>query len=171
VRSDIFSTEDVIMQDMLEKQIGNYRIKAKIASGTFGSVYLAKHLIFENKLPVAIKLLHTHFGSAKERERFCQEARFLYDLKHPSILPLEDAGLYEGFLYLVVEYASNGSLCDRLRHQLPQPLPIGEALAILSRIAQALQYAHDQNIVHRDLKPANILFNASGEAVWYCSSP
>ncbi len=152
------------MQDMLKKQIGNYRIKSEIAAGTFGSVYLAKHLIFENKPPVAIKLLR-HLGSAKERDRFLQEARFLYNLKHPSILPLEDAGLYEGFLYLVVEHASNGSLHDRLRRQPSQSLPIGEALAILSQIAQALQYAHDQNIVHRDLKPANILFNAKGEAV------
>jgi serine/threonine protein kinase len=153
------------MQSMLEKQIGNYRITAEIASGTFGSVYLAKHLVFDDEPPVAIKLLHTHLGSQKERERFLQEARFLRKLKHPYILPLLDAGLSEGFLYLVVEYASNGTLCDRLCQRPSQPLPLGEALLILSQIAQALQYAHSQNIVHRDLKPANILFNPKGEAI------
>jgi serine/threonine protein kinase len=166
VGSDIFLTEDVIMQDMLERQIGNYVIMAEIASGTFGSVYLAKHTILHDRSPVALKLLHTHLGSEKERERFFQEARFLDKLRHPHILPLEDTGLYEGFPYLVVEYAANGSLRDRLCQYPSQPLPIGEALTILSQIAQALQYAHDQkNIVHRDLKPANILFNANGEAV------
>jgi serine/threonine protein kinase len=153
------------MQGMLEKQIGNYRIKSEIASGTFGSVYLAKHSILHDRPPVAIKLLHTHLGSEKEQERFFQEARFLDKLKHPHILPLEDTGLYEGFPYSVVEYAANGTLGDRLDQHLSQPLPIRDALTILSQIAQALQYAHDQNIVHRDLKPANILFNAQGEAV------
>ena len=82
-----------------------------------------------------------------------------------DILPLLDAGVYEGFLFFIVEYASNGSLHDRLRRQPSQPLPIGETLVTLSQTAQALQYAHDQNIVHRDLKPANILFNARGEAL------
>jgi serine/threonine protein kinase len=153
------------MQSMLEKQLGNYRITAEIASGAFGSVYIAKHLVFDDELPVAIKLLHTHLGSEKERERFLQEARFLRKLKHPHILPLLDAGLYEGFLFFIVEYAANGSLYDRLRRQPSQPLHIGEALTILSQTAQALQYAHDQDIVHRDLKPANILFNAKGEAI------
>lgn len=124
---------------MLEKQIGNYRITAEIASGTFGSVYVAKHLVFDDEPPVAIKLLHTHLGSEKERERFLQEARFLRKLKHPSILPLKDAGLYEGFLFFIVEYASNGSLYDRLRRQPSQLLHLGEALTILSQTAQALQ--------------------------------
>jgi serine/threonine protein kinase len=153
------------MQDMSGKQIGNYIITAEIASGTFGSVYIAKHLVFDDEPPVAIKLLHTHLGSEKERERFLQEARFLRKLKHPHILPLLDAGLYEGFLFFIVEYAANGSLRDHLDQRPSQPLPIGEALLALSQIGQALQYAHDQNIVHRDLKPANILFNAKGEAI------
>ncbi len=153
------------MQSMLEKHIGNYRITAEIASGTFGSVYLAKHLVFDDEPPVAIKLLHTHLGSEKERERFFQEARFLRKLKHPYILPLLDAGLSEGFLYLVVEYASNGTLRDRLCLHPSLPLPLEDALCVLSQIAQALQYAHSQNVVHRDLKPANILFNIKGEAI------
>src|SRR6266705_44630 len=105
------------MQNMLGKQIGNYRITAELASGSFGSVYIAKHSILDDRPPVAIKLLHTHLGSEKERERFFQEARFLDKLRHPHILPLEDTGLYQGFPYLVVEYASNGPLRDQLRLQ------------------------------------------------------
>src|SRR5579859_3181372 len=154
-----------IMQNMLGKQIGNYQLTAELASGSFGSVCIAKHLVFDDEPVVAVKLLHTHLGSEKERKRFFQEARFLRKLKHRYILPLLDAGLYEGFLFLIVEYASNGSLDGRLRRQPSQPLPMEEALLILSQTAQALQHAHDHNIVHRDLKPANILFNTVGEAL------
>jgi serine/threonine protein kinase len=86
----------------------------------------------------------------------------LEELKHPYILPVLDAGLHEGLLFLVVEYAVNGTLRDRLQGQ---PFQIGEALTILAQIAQALQYAYNHDKVHRDLKPENILFNANGEAL------
>src|SRR5690242_14070721 len=92
--------------------IGNYRIVAELASGAFGSVYQGEHTIFNDRPVVAIKLLHTHLSSQGERERFFQEARLLEMLKHPSILPIIDAGIHEGFPYLVVAYAPGGSLRD-----------------------------------------------------------
>ena len=140
--------------NMLGKQIGNYRITAELASGTFGTVYIAKHLVFDDEPVVAIKQLHTHLGSQQEQERFLQEARFLRKLKHPHILPLLDAGLYENFLFLVVEYAPNGSLRDRLSRQSSQSRRTTEALTILSQIGQALQHAHDQAAlaIFNDLK-------------------
>lgn len=64
---------------------------------------------------------------------------------------------------MVTEYASGGSLRNRLQRQSSKPLPVEEALTTLSQIAQALQHAHQQNIIHRDLKPENILFNARSE--------
>ena len=151
-----------IPEVMIGKQGDNYRITKELASGSFGSVYEAKCLGSKDKPVVAIKLLHTHLRSEEEQERFRDEARFLHKLKHSAILPLLDVGIHKGRLFFVVEYAANGTLRDRLRGQ---PFHIGEALTILAQIAQALQYAHDQNVVHRDLKPANILFNANGKAL------
>ncbi|MFL5592890.1 MAG: serine/threonine-protein kinase, partial [Ktedonobacteraceae bacterium] len=89
----------------------------------------------------------------------------LKKLKHPFILPILDASIQDGIAYIVTEYASRGSLRDRLNQQLNHPIPLEESLTILSQVGQALHHAHQQNIVHRDLKPANILFNATGEAL------
>ena len=37
-----------------------------------------------------------------------------------------------------------------------------EALAIVSQICDALQYAHQHGVVHRDIKPGNILVGRDG---------
>lgn len=146
------------------KQIGNYRVIAELNSGAFGNVYRAQHLILTERT-VAIKLLHAYLHSPKEREQFIQEAQFLEKLKHRYIIPIIDVGFSEGFPYLIAEYATHGSLRDRLNHLSPHLLSIEDAIAILFQIGQALHYAHQQNIIHRDLKPENILFNSQGEAL------
>jgi len=147
------------------KQIGNYRIVTEIASSYFSHVFRGEH-VYLPQFIVAIKLLHAYLDSPQESERFLQEAQFLAMLKHRHIMPIIDVGIFEGLPYLVVEYAQNGSLRDRLRrHPSPRPLPLDEALTILRQVGQALQYAHGMNIVHRDLKPENILFNTKDEAL------
>ncbi len=147
------------------KQIGNYRIVEEIGSGAFADVYMGQHIVLRDKPPVAIKLLHARLKLPRERDTFIQEAQLLYRLQHPHILSMQDVGFQEGLPYIIAEYASRGSLQDRLDRQPGKPLPIDEAITILTHIGQALHYAHQQGIVHRDLKPENILFNAKGEAL------
>ncbi|HEY6286351.1 MAG TPA: serine/threonine-protein kinase [Ktedonobacteraceae bacterium] len=147
------------------QEIGNYRLVEKLDCGSFGCVYRAEHLHLKKHI-VAIKLLHAHLASPQKSVDFLQEAQFLYDLSHPHILPVLDVGIYaKNIPYLVVEHCPNGSLKQYLQRQHPGPLPVEEAVSILTKIGQALHYTHQHNIVHRDLKPANILFNAKGAVV------
>lgn len=62
---------------------------------------------------------------------------------------------------IVLEYASDGSLADRLR--ISGALPPAEAVRIISQLADVLSRLHARGIVHRDLKPSNVLFTARGE--------
>ncbi len=149
----------------LGKQIGNYCIEQTIASGSFGTVYLARHLHLKQRT-VVIKILHAvHLGSSEEKEQFLQEAEILETLKGlANILPLLDVGIDGNVPYMIAEYAHQGSLRMLIR-QRGLPLPLQDVLTIIAQVGQGLQNAHDQGVVHRDLKPENILFNAKGEVL------
>jgi serine/threonine-protein kinase len=62
---------------------------------------------------------------------------------------------------IVLEYASGGSLADRLR--ISGALRAAEAVRIISQLADTLSRLHTRGIVHRDVKPSNVLFTARGE--------
>ncbi|HEX7733960.1 MAG TPA: tetratricopeptide repeat protein [Ktedonobacteraceae bacterium] len=148
---------------LVGQQIGNYYLETFVDHGSYGSVYQARHHIFNDDPPVALKLMHADLDAREDREAFLQEARLLRKLKHPAILPVIDVGFDLGRPYLVTQYAPGGSLRTRLRQWNGQPLPLTEALRILLSIGHALAHAHRHNVFHRDLKPENILFNEQGE--------
>ena len=99
-------------------------------------------------------------GDPQRRERFDREAKIISSLNHPHICALYDVGHQDGIDFLVMEYIDGETLADRLSRG---PIPIDDALAIASKIAEALEAAHDRSIIHRDLKPANIVITADGD--------
>jgi serine/threonine-protein kinase len=62
--------------------------------------------------------------------------------------------------YVVTEYVPGCTLADRLARQSPLPEP--EAIAIASRVCEALQHLHDRGFVHYDVKPANVMLCPDG---------
>ncbi len=129
-----------------------------IGVGGMGVVYKARQPKHDRW--VALKLLPPSLGADPTfAERFNREARFLARLTHPNIVAVFDFGQAGGFCYLLMEFVDGVNLRQAMRAGRFSPT---EALAIVPRVCDALQYAHDQGVLHRDIKPENILLDGAG---------
>lgn len=117
-----------------------------------GEVYRAR----DSKLgrEVAIKVLPDVLGQDGERlSRFKREAKVLASLNHPNIASTYGLECSENIHYLVLELVDGETLQERISRGR---VSVEEATQIATKIAEALEEAHEHGIVHRDLKPANI---------------
>lgn len=129
-----------------------------IGEGGFGEIYLYEHKIL--KLPFAVKVFAPAFynGGEKELERFFQEAKMLFQLNHPNIIKIYDAGLIGKRPFIRMEYFDGLDLNKVL--QKFGALSLQKSLELIRNVAQGLNYAHEETtapIIHRDLKPSNIM--------------
>jgi eukaryotic-like serine/threonine-protein kinase len=139
-------------------RLGPYEIESVLGAGGMGEVYRARDT--KLKRDVAIKILPAAFARDPDRiARLQREAEVLATLNHPNIAAVygfEESAAATG---IVLELVEGPTLADPIIHG---PLPLDEALAIATQIADALDAAHDKNIIHRDLKPANIKVTPGG---------
>lgn len=141
--------------------IPGYKILRKIGDGGMSSVYLAIQLSVGRE--VALKVLAPELRTDPEQgKKFFREANTCGTLSHPNIISLYDVGNEGQFYYIAMDYLPGQSCADKIRHK---KLPIDDALRIMSDIARALDYIHQNKVVHCDIKPDNILFRHDGSAV------
>ncbi|MFF2031293.1 serine/threonine protein kinase [Arthrobacter sp. NPDC058192] len=99
-----------------------------------------------------------------------REVRILSALEHDHLIRAHavvrlqrraGGGSDDGGLGVALDYAPGGSLASLVaaRGQLGP----GETVTVLTPIAQALAYLHNQGFTHGDLAPGNVLFTASGK--------
>lgn len=145
--------------ESLASSFPQLRILELIGQGGMGAVYKALHLGL-NRL-VALKVLPAEIsGDPLFAERFQREARALGRLNHPNIITIYDSGNSGPLYYLITEFVDGVNLRQAIRAKTLSP---AQALAIIPKICDALQYAHEEGIVHRDIKPENILLDTKGE--------
>src|SRR5438445_9025767 len=109
---------------------------------------------------VALKILPRSLAADPAfAERFTREGRVLARLNHPNIVTVHDFGQANGFFYLLMEYVDGVNLRQAMRAGRFTP---EQALAVVPKICDALQFAHNEGILHRDIKPENILLDAKG---------
>jgi WD40 repeat protein/predicted Ser/Thr protein kinase len=141
------------------RYIGQYRIVRSLASGGMGTVYEAEQ---DNpRRTVALKVLRHGLAVPDLMKRFAGEAQILALLHHPGIAQVYDAGLAaDGQPYFAMEFIRGLPLDEYARLH---SLTVAARLALLARVCDAVQHAHDKGVIHRDLKPANLLVDETGQ--------
>jgi serine/threonine protein kinase/TolB-like protein/Flp pilus assembly protein TadD len=142
------------------ERVGPYRIVRSLGAGGMGSAYLAERADEAFEKRVAVKLIKRGMDTDAVLRRFRQERQILANLDHPNIARLIDGGTTaDGLPYFVMEYVEGTPIdvyCDA------QQLSIAERVALVRRVCDGVQYAHDRRVIHRDLKPSNVLVASDG---------
>jgi len=137
--------------------LGRYEIVKELGQGAMGTVYLGRDPSIQRQ--VAVKTLNYAEIAADEladvKARFFREAEAAGKLSHPNIVTIYDVGEDHDMAYIAMELLEGRDLTHCC--QKDQLLPLKRVLNIISLVAEALGYAHEQEVVHRDIKPANIM--------------
>jgi serine/threonine protein kinase/Flp pilus assembly protein TadD/TolB-like protein len=141
-------------------RLGNYEILEEIGRGGMGVIYRARQR--HSRRIVAVKrVLSYHADSRETLARFRREAQAAASLDHPNILPIYEVSESEdGLPFFSMKFAPGGTLQQIAPALRTEPR---QCVALVAKIARAVQYAHSRGILHRDLKPGNILLDGRGE--------
>src|SRR5262245_40772577 len=162
--SGIEQTLDDLLHDIPGKNgdwlLGNYQILEEIGRGGMGVIYRARQR--HSRRIVALKRISSYHADSQDTlMRFRREAEAAANLDHPNILPIyEVSESHDGLPFFSMKFAGGGSLLEAAPALRSDPR---RAVALMAKVARAVQYAHEQGILHRDLKPGNILLDGRGE--------
>ena len=154
--------------------LGQYTLHERLGRGGMATVSRAEMQGLAGfRKSVALKRLHPHIAEDHSMvQSFVHEARLASHLNHPNIAQTYDLGRVGDSFFIAMEYVPGPTLAQLLRQSAAAAvqMPIPVALAILSQICDALDYAHNfcdeggkpLGIIHRDVSPSNIIVSSTG---------
>ncbi len=137
-----------------------YEVERLLGEGAFAEVYRVKHRFLGRQAMKVFKRVGMSLGEIHE---MLGEAVLLTHLKHPNIISVSNADVFEtprgtcGFF--TMEHVPGGSLDKFWRSHGAQLVPIATTVDLLKQVCRGISLAHREKppIIHRDIKPQNIL--------------
>jgi eukaryotic-like serine/threonine-protein kinase len=145
---------------MMPMMLRQYELRSEIASGGMGTVYRAWDTALHRE--VAVKLMKKEFAEDEAAvNSFAVEARACAQVNHTNIIHIYTFDYHEGYRFLAMEIADDGTLDSRI--EKGGTVPELDVLDTGIKVAGALQAALKRGLLHLDIKPGNILFSDDGE--------
>ncbi len=151
------------------ERIGTYEVTRLLGSGGMAMVYAARHTSIGTDH--ALKILLPNYAShPRTVERFRQEARAQFRMRHANIVQVTDFVDDGENLALVMDLVVGMTLAEAIRLR-PGPWAVADVVAVMRPVLEAMTYAHREGldgaaVVHRDLKPENVMLDLSGNRPW-----
>ncbi|WP_018568986.1 serine/threonine-protein kinase [Streptomyces sp. PsTaAH-124] len=144
------------------REIGAYRLLARLGAGGMGQVYLARS---GRGRTAAVKVVRQELAQQEEfRARFRQEVRAARRVGGNWTAPVLDADTEAAVPWVATGYVAGPSLQRVVGHD-HGPLPERSVRVLAAGLAEALRDIHAAGLVHRDLKPSNVLVTIDGPRV------
>ncbi len=137
-----------------------YSLVKFLNNGGFGCVFLAERI--SDKMCFAVKTFLPVFKDSKCVDAFRNEIAMSADISGKNIIRYEYVHNGDTFkelpLYIIMEYADNGTLRDILdeRKKLNKLFSLDELINIYKQLISGMEIINSK-LVHRDVKPENIL--------------
>ncbi len=150
------------------RKFGKYHLLGPLAQGGMGALYLAVSGDRGLERLMVIKTVLPHLADAEYVARFRDEAKVVVKLSHGNLIPVFDAGLAGGELFLAMDFVEGRDLRAVWNRCAKKQVafPIDIAVYIVKELCRGLAYAHsypDLALVHRDVSPPNVLVSYTGE--------
>ena len=133
--------------------------KTLIGDGSFSKVFLFNHK--KTKIKYAVKKMNISLvlNKANNKNIILNEVKIQSRICHPNIIQLYNyfKDKNNSNYFLILEYASKGTLFDYIR--LKRGLDESNAFYYFIQAVNAIFFLHNNQIIHRDLKPENLLIN------------
>jgi len=130
-----------------------------IGSGGMGTVYKSldkRDIEAGNSSFIAIKVINDEYKNDSDLlKALHSETRKTQALAHPNIVTVYDFDRDEDTVFMTMEFI-DGVPLEKVIEANPKGMPPDNAIKIISKMAQALIYAHSKGIIHLDFKPNNV---------------
>ncbi|MDO4400105.1 MAG: serine/threonine-protein kinase [Coriobacteriia bacterium] len=153
--------------------LGRYRVLAEAGAGGFGTVQLAWDTRMQRR--VAVKVIDLS-GMAEQQGQTLdnvedlpnaelsglEEARTAAMLNNANIVTVHDFEVQDNFAYIIMEYV-DGMTLTQLMKVVGDNMTVDMVTAVFDGIADALQFAHENQVLHLDIKPDNVMIDHQGQ--------
>ena len=136
---------------------GGYEVLSIQGTSRIGTAYKVQNLVTDRV--EILRVLHRSPEDREEADRFLREMKVHARLSHPNLISFYSATEIDNELVMTSEFFEGTTLKELLAERA---LSIEEAVAAMSQVLAALDYAHEHGVMHREISPTNILIGEDG---------